>query len=235
MSSRHRPARASCVTCEEYLFSTAVGEPADPQTVAPPSSSRPDGRDPIRERLLDAAVRVFAQRGYDGTRIMDIVRAADLSTGAVYGRFASKEDLLREAVVRRTRGQVGTTEPVGRVAELIARLASATDGPLTDDEAVRLEAYVAARREPEVAAALAEAGATWRRAVQPLVDAAVDDGSVAPDVDPDAVLYLVSTLRMGLLVQRAAGFPSPEPAAWNDLLDTIIASFGAGARREGTP
>ncbi len=194
----------------------------------------PDGRDdPIRARLLDAAVAVFAARGYDGTRVMDIVKAAGLSTGALYGRFACKEDLLREAVVRRARGQAATAEPADRVADLIARLASVTDGPLADDEAVRLEAYVAARREPEVAAALADAGATWRRAVEPVLQAAVADGSVAEGIDPDAVLYLVSTLRMGLLVQRAAGFPPPDDAAWRHLLDTIITSFGADRSRNG--
>lgn len=208
--------------------------PKKSSTEAPRESPAAD--DPIRARLLDAAVRVFAARGYDGTRIMDIVREAGLSTGAVYGRFASKEALLREAVVRRTRGQGQRGETDERVADLIARLASTTRGPLSDDEAVRLEAYVAARREPEVAAALADAAASWRTAVEPLLDTAVADGSVAADVDPGAVLYLVSTLRMGLLVQRAAGFPSPDDEAWGDLIRTIIASFGApdpgqGARK----
>jgi AcrR family transcriptional regulator len=45
---------------------------------------------------------VFARKGYAGTKIQDIVREAGLSTGAIYGRFGSKNDLLREAVVRRT-------------------------------------------------------------------------------------------------------------------------------------
>lgn len=185
--------------------------------------------DPIRERLLDAAVRVFARQGYEGTKIMDIVREAGMSTGAVYGRFASKEDLLREAVVRRTRGQVEHPEGT-RVAELIARVASATSGDLSDDEAARLEAYVAARRQPEVRNALTDTSKAWRAAMDPLVRAARADGSVGDGVDPDAVLFLVSTLRMGLLVQRAAGFPAPDPAAWDSLLRTIISSFGDGSR-----
>src|SRR3954471_8564526 len=56
---------------------------------------------PIRVRRLEAAARVFARRGYEGTKIMDVVREAGLSTGAVYGRFQSKNDLLRAAVVER--------------------------------------------------------------------------------------------------------------------------------------
>lgn len=200
------------------------------------SAQQTTAEDPIRETLLDAAVRVFAHKGFDGTRIMDIVREAGLSTGAVYGRFASKEDLLREAVTSRTRTRFETPEGATRVADLLVRGASSPERELTDDEAVRLEAHVAARRQPEVAEALADATRTWRAAVQPLVDAAIADGSVAPGVDPEAVLYLVRTLRMGLLVQRAAGFPAPDDVGWDSLVRIIIDSFGAPpGSRKGTP
>ena len=61
-----------------------------------------DGADELRERPLRAAAAVFARQGYDGTKIMDVVRESGLSTGAVYGRFRSKNDLLREAIVTRS-------------------------------------------------------------------------------------------------------------------------------------
>lgn len=196
------------------------------QTGGRPAHEHDD--DPIRAQLLDAAVRVFARKGFEGTKVLDIVHEAGLSTGAVYGRFSSKEELLREAVVSRTRVPWPAGWPHGdRVADLIARRATSTDRALTDDEAVRLEAYVTARREPEVAAALAEAQQAWRAALQPVIDAALHDGSVGPDVDPEAVLFFVGTLQMGLLVQRAAGFPTPDDEAWDSLVHTIITSFGA--------
>jgi AcrR family transcriptional regulator len=183
--------------------------------------------DPLRAQLLDAAARVFARQGYSGTKIQDIVREAGLSTGAVYGRFRSKEELLREAVVARSghAAHLGT-RPGQRVADLIEHVASLRDAPLTDDEAVRLEAFVAARREPEVAAAVADAQACWRDAIQPLVDAASADGTVAADVDPEAVLHLVRTVHLGLLLQRAAGLPAPDAAAWDALVRRLVASFG---------
>ena len=191
---------------------------------------------PIRVRLLDAAARVFARQGYEGTKIMDVVREARLSSGAAYGRFRSKNDLLRAAIVERA-GQVAHVggDGSGRVADLITRLARVTTGPLTDDEAVRLEAFVAARREPEVARAISEATDTWRTAVQPLVDAAVDDGTIASDVDPEAVLFFVRTVGLGLLLQRAAGARGPDPAAWNVLVARIVAGFGEPTATERKP
>lgn len=183
--------------------------------------------DPLRQQLLEAAARVFARQGYAGTKIQDIVREAGLSTGAVYGRFQSKDHLLREAVIARTGkvAQLGT--PLGvRVAELIQRSARLLTDPLTDDEAVRLEAFVTARREPDVANAVAEAQAEWRTAIQPVVDAAVADGTVAADIDPEAVLFFVRTMHLGLLLQRAAGLAVPERDAWSELVSRMVASFG---------
>ena len=191
--------------------------------------------DPLREQLLDAAARVFARKGYAGTKIQDIVREAGLSTGAVYGRFGSKDDLLREAVVRRT-ANAARFEPASdrRVADLIMRLASLSDAELTDSEAVRLEAYVTARRETDVAAAISDALSQWRTALQPILEAAVADGTVAPGVDPESVLYFVRTMHLGLLLQRAAGAPAPEADAWKDLVTRIVGSFGADDTWKGT-
>jgi AcrR family transcriptional regulator len=183
--------------------------------------------DPLRTQLLDAAARVFAAKGYSGTKIADIVREAGLSTGAVYGRFRSKDELLREAVIGQAMRHSNLGAPKGwRVAELIQRLAALSDAPLTDAEAVRLEAFVTARREPDVAAAVHQAQQQWRAAVQPLVDAAQVDGTVAEGVDPEAVLFFVRTMALGLLVQRGAGIGGPDPASWDALVTRIVASFG---------
>lgn len=188
----------------------------------------PGDGDPLREALLDAAARVFARAGYDGTRIQDIVRESGLSTGAVYGRFESKNALLREAVISRSTPHVDAADTgVERVADLVARGATANRGALTDVEALLLETYVTARREPEVAAAVREADRRWSEAVAPLVEEALRDGTVAEGVDPEAVLFLVKVLRLGLLLHRGSGLPRPDQAAWESLVAGVVASFGS--------
>src|ERR1700761_2624707 len=55
-----------------------------------------------RERLLDAAMDLFARRGYAATSIADIQQACGLSpgSGALYKHFPSKKALLQEATRR---------------------------------------------------------------------------------------------------------------------------------------
>jgi AcrR family transcriptional regulator len=59
---------------------------------------RAQGKRTMR-RLLDAALKVFAQRGYHAARVDDIVRVARTSHGTFYLYFANKEDLLRALAV----------------------------------------------------------------------------------------------------------------------------------------
>jgi AcrR family transcriptional regulator len=97
------------------------------------ASARQDGRraaarGTARERLLDAAVHVFAERGYRAATVEDIASAAGVTKGAVYWSFKSKEDLffalIDERVDRRVRELMGVTENAPReieTAPLISR------------------------------------------------------------------------------------------------------------------
>jgi AcrR family transcriptional regulator len=53
-----------------------------------------------RERLLDVAARLFADRGYDGVSVRDIVGQAGANLGAVTYHFGSKEALFGEVLTR---------------------------------------------------------------------------------------------------------------------------------------
>jgi TetR/AcrR family fatty acid metabolism transcriptional regulator len=47
-----------------------------------------------RERILDAAVRVFAKKGFHATRVSEVAKAAGVADGTIYLYFQSKDDLL---------------------------------------------------------------------------------------------------------------------------------------------
>ena len=66
-----------------------------------------------RERILDAAARLFRSRGLDGIGVADIMKGAGLTHGGFYGHFESKEELM-ELACRRALGT--SVEKWGRVA-----------------------------------------------------------------------------------------------------------------------
>ena len=52
-----------------------------------------------RKLILDAAIRVFAEHGYHGSRVGDIAEDAGVAHGLLYHYFASKDDVLRTIFV----------------------------------------------------------------------------------------------------------------------------------------
>ncbi|MET9478889.1 TetR/AcrR family transcriptional regulator [Streptomyces sp. NPDC006638] len=65
------------------------------------------------ETLLTVAVRVFNERGYDGTSMEHLSKAAGISKSSIYHHVAGKEELLRLAVSRALDGLFGILDEDG--------------------------------------------------------------------------------------------------------------------------
>jgi len=63
----------------------------------------PAGREKPPAALMEAAFRVFAERGYRATRLEEVADAVGVTKGAIYYYFDGKEDLLRRAIQSRHR------------------------------------------------------------------------------------------------------------------------------------
>jgi AcrR family transcriptional regulator len=82
-----------------------------------------------RKQILDAAVRVFAEHGYHGSRVGDIAEDAGVAHGLLYHYFSSKEEVLRTVFVEnwgellaRFRAVEATDEPAAEKLEGIAKI-----------------------------------------------------------------------------------------------------------------
>ncbi|TDE54550.1 TetR/AcrR family transcriptional regulator [Nonomuraea mesophila] len=67
--------------------------------------TRQEQRERNRLKLLEAAEKVFAERGIQGASIDEVAAEAGLTKGAVYSNFASKEELLIEVMRHRLGGE----------------------------------------------------------------------------------------------------------------------------------
>src|ERR1700758_508229 len=105
-----------------------------------------------RERLLRAAADVFAERGYDGTRVAHIAAAAGVSNGALYAHFGSKAELLTGAL--RAHGRRLLADMVGAGRD--------------DDLAEQMRCYIGERADQLVdLIRIAQAGAELDPALSP--------------------------------------------------------------------
>jgi AcrR family transcriptional regulator len=148
--------------------------------------------------LLDVAVAVFIERGYDGTSMEDLSRASGLSKSSLYHHIESKEQLLRLALER-------AVEPLFAVADERA----AREGRAIDrlQHVIRREVEVLVDRLPYVTLLLRVHGNTeterWAldrrrqfdRVVAGLVSEAAADGDVREDLQP----LLVTRLLFGMI------------------------------------
>jgi len=96
------------------------------------SEARTRKSEETRERLLDAAAKVFRDKGYAGARLSDIAELAEMHTPGVYYYFPSKEDLVEEVLrvgVARARGYVqARVAAVPAAASALDRLRAAIEG-----------------------------------------------------------------------------------------------------------
>ncbi|NUS03215.1 MAG: TetR/AcrR family transcriptional regulator [Nonomuraea sp.] len=189
-----------------------------------------------RERLLRAAAEVFAERGYDGTRVAHIAATAGVSNGALYAHFGSKAELLVAAL--RAHGRRGLADlfaddsgrPVAELLVAMGRRLPRRDeaGPLI------VEALVAARRDADVARPMHDYVGERTDWTAELVRAGQAAGELDRALSPEAVAHFCLLLAMG------SALITPEPhqvdeEEWAALLTRVVAALSPAPPHEGTP
>jgi AcrR family transcriptional regulator len=150
-----------------------------------------------RERLLRAAASVFADRGYDGTRVADIASAAGVSNGAMYAHFGSKAELMVDSLRthgRRLLADMFSADPDRSITDLLLAIGQTL---LRPGRYLIVEALVAARRDRDVARQMrAYMGerADW---LAELMRAAQAGGEIDQNISADALAHFCLLLAMG--------------------------------------
>ncbi len=78
----------------------------------------PEHNEATRERILDAAARLFREHGIEAVGLAKIMAEVDLTVGTFYTHFKSKEALLREALLRSLRARNAELELVLHAGDL---------------------------------------------------------------------------------------------------------------------
>jgi AcrR family transcriptional regulator len=188
--------------------------------------------DPTRERLLTAAAEVFAEKGYDRAGVQEIARRAGFTTGAIYGRFEGKAELLLAALEGQSASEFDELFAQGKAGgfagEVATVLATVGSHLVTDEfdngQALLLEAFVAARRDPGVATMLRSAFTARDAEMTELIEAGKATGAIDEGLDTPAVVTFCQALALGFLLFGAIDRDRPDPAPWEALIGRLIAA-----------
>jgi AcrR family transcriptional regulator len=199
-------------------MSTTGGAP----TKRPPRSE-------VRERLIEAAARLFARHGVHATTLDDVARAAGFSKGAVYSNFDSKTDLVMTLLRLETDGALRALHdmrvPGADLPDLPAaiRAAFAPYGPGTaDDFSLMSELRSQALADPRVMEVFVE----QRRAVLDTLRELVDQTfrthtQEATGLSSDQLARLLITISVG----AAFDAPATGDVAPGDLMGDVVAAL----------
>lgn len=158
-----------------------------------------------RQRIIDAAWRCAARRGYRDTSIDDVCAEAGVSKGAFYGYFATKQALLLALLEEDSGTSDRLMEELDRPGLTSReRLASFTRGMLEhgDDPAhvqVRLDLWSAMTTEAAVRDGFAQAIQRRREVLERWIDEGTRAGELV-DIPPRALASLLLALADGLLL-----------------------------------
>jgi AcrR family transcriptional regulator len=181
------------------------------------------------DSLLDVAVAVFNERGYDATSMEELATRLGVTKSAIYHHVSSKVELLRLALDRALDALFAVTEEPG-----------ATSGPAIDrlEHVVRGSVRVLTEQLPFVTLLLRVRGNSpveeaalarrreFDRVVTDLVRAAEEEGGVRPDVDP----AVTSRLLFGTVNSLTEWYRPDGGLSADDLADALVATTFQGLR-----
>jgi len=199
----------------------------------------------VRDRILSAAGKVFADRGYHSATIADVVRESGLSVGAIYTHFSGKDELIRLTCDRiATRGLDELAERLAPARTTAERLAIAIrlyvetidDYDGAPGQISLVQAWAEADREPGVREMLAARRERLVGAGRYLISQGIAAGELPDWLDVDAVTRGILGLLDGLLLQRIEAGSTYRPAELERRAAEVVQLlFAAGAVRPTLP
>ncbi|MGD8485652.1 MAG: TetR family transcriptional regulator [Chloroflexota bacterium] len=191
--------------------------------------SRAERKEMTRELLLDAAIEVFAEKGYHGASLDDVADAAGFTKGAVYSNFTRKSDLFRALLDREAgraaaaRRQAIEAAPLELLPE-IARELARQPGSDPQLEILLVEFWLAAARDPSLRAPLLSASEAMGEALSEKLA-----GSQATrDLDGRELGIIFDALANGLTMHRVLDPEGAQPELLAKALRKLLADEAPG-------
>ena len=170
-------------------------------------------RETRQQEILAAATAVFAQKGFAGASMDDIVRASGLSKGGLYWHFKSKDDLIAAILSQFFNQEMAALEALlqteGTVPQKLQQLGQqiiAGVSQMSELLTISLEFYALAARRHSVRLELQRYFQQYGNTLANLIRAGIDEGAFDPAVSAQqAALNLVAQFEGLVLLWAVQG------------------------------
>lgn len=189
-----------------------------------------------RAALVELAAELFAEKGYGQVSVRDISRRGDLTTGAIYGHFRNKADLLAEAISVRTAEELeAQTLASGEELDYVESLTSlAREFPRRRQlRALIVQGAAAAQTDEVTRARLREEQLAHLDAWLDAYERERDRMGIDSEVDMAATVLYTWAVELGLGVLESMGIEPASVDAWADVHNRLARSLQLPA--EGSP
>jgi AcrR family transcriptional regulator len=186
------------------------------------------------EQLLDAAVTVFNERGYEGASMEDVAGRLGVTKSAIYHHVSGKGELLRLALDRALDALFAVTEePGATTGPAIGRLEHVVRGSVRvlAEQLPFVTLLLRVRGNSDVEQAALQRRREFDRVVTDLVRAAEAEGDVRPDVDPAVTSRLLFGTVNSLTEWYRPGPRDGQGLTPDGLADALVATTFDGLRR----
>ncbi|WP_306322648.1 MULTISPECIES: TetR/AcrR family transcriptional regulator [unclassified Streptomyces] len=185
------------------------------------------------DSLLAVAVTVFNERGYDGTSMEHLSKAAGISKSSIYHHVAGKEELLRRAVSRALDGLFGILdEQPARAGRAIERLEYVTRRmvEVLTGELPYVTLLLRVRGNTDTERWAMERRREFDHQVAELLKAAAADGDVRGDIE----VRLATRLVFGMINSLVEWYrPDGGGLGDREVADAVVELVFQGLRKEG--
>jgi AcrR family transcriptional regulator len=185
------------------------------------------------DTLTDVALRVFAERGYDGASMDDVARAAGITKASIYHHVSGKEALLERGLTRALDALFAILDEPGsrdgrareRLRFIVTRVAETTLRLLPE-----LSVLFRARGTSKSERGALERRREFDRVVTELVRTAQRDGDLRTDLEPRLVVRLLFGMSNSVVEWYRPGAALDAATVTRTVLGIVFEGIGAGGR-----
>jgi AcrR family transcriptional regulator len=195
--------------------------------------TREEKKAKTRERLIEAAARVFAEKGFAATSLDEVADAAGLTKGAVYSNFENKEDLVAAVLKAHQDRQSGIRDVATGAATLEEQQAVA--GRLFSESVARerdafllfLDFTAYALRNPAVYVEFLERHRAGRKEIADMLEENAGGGEPFK-TDNDRAALIFQMIGNGIGIEKLIDPEGVPDDLFARLLPVLLEAFEAG-------